>query len=150
MPEDWVTTETIEGWKHTELSPPLASGPRTMSLDKQGSVLLYGSESNDASIFSISDARVMETLPGDGGATNSAAWLDTKAILASSTGSIRGFENGSEIFSFSRHAGEATAVAVHPSGELIASVGVDKSIIFYDLSSSNVASQVFTDSGMLL
>ena len=48
---------------------------------------------------------------------------------------------------FQYHAGAATDVAVHPSGDLMVSVGIDKSYVLYDLHGSKVLTQVFTDSG---
>lgn len=78
-----------------------------------------------------------------------ALWAGNRAILGTSAGAVKIFENDVEISSFSGHAGEVTALALHPSGEILASVGVDKSYIFYDLSSSTQALQMSTDSGMI-
>jgi pre-mRNA-processing factor 19 len=55
--------------------------------------------------------------------------------------------SGAEVASFSSHAGGITALALHPSGEILASVGVDKSYVLYDLSSLKPMSQIFTNSG---
>lgn len=67
-------------------------------------------------------------------------------VLAMSTGAVKVFEDDSEVSNFTGHAGEATSVALHPSGEILASVGVDKSYIFYDLMSSTVATHIYTNS----
>lgn len=56
-------------------------------------------------------------------------------------------ENGSEIASFSDHAGPATGLAMHPSKEILASVGSDKSFVFYDLANLQRATRVYTNSG---
>lgn len=76
-----------------------------------------------------------------------AAWAGNKAVVGSATGTVKVFENGSEVASFASHAGEVTAVAVHATGDIIASVGVDKSYVLYDLSTNTVVTQIFTDSG---
>ena len=59
---------------------------------------------------------------------------------------VKAFENGVEVSSFSGHAGAVTALALHPSGDILASVGVDKNYTFYDLTSSVQVLQISTDS----
>jgi pre-mRNA-processing factor 19 len=49
---------------------------------------------------------------------------------------------------FTSHAGSANGLALHPSGDILASVGVDKSFVFYDLPGGKPVTQVYTDSGM--
>jgi hypothetical protein len=55
---------------------------------------------------------------------------------------------GQSVASFTNHAGAATGLALHPCGDLLVSVGVDKSFVYYDLEKLTVISQVYTDSGM--
>jgi pre-mRNA-processing factor 19 len=81
------------------------------------------------------------------GPVTDATWAGDKAVVSSATGSVKVFENGAEVASFNAHAGEATAVAVHATGDLVASVGVDKSYVLYDLATNKVASQIFSDAG---
>lgn len=88
----------------------------------------------------------MQTLKTDGSVTG-ATWAGEKAVIASATGTVKVFENGSEVASFNVHAGEVTAVAVHATGDIVASVGVDKSYVLYDLTTNTVASQIFTNTG---
>lgn len=52
--------------------------------------------------------------------------------------------------SFGTHAGEVSALALHPSGDVVASVGVDKSYVLYDLTTSAVGTQVYSNSGTCL
>jgi pre-mRNA-processing factor 19 len=82
---------------------------------------------------------------GKGHAT-SAVWAQDRAVIATSTGSVKVFEKDQEISSFSAHAGKANAIALHPSGSIAASVGDDKSYALYDLSSGQVLSHVHTNS----
>lgn len=77
-------------------------------------------------------------------------WAGSKAIVGTSTGKVKIFENGFETGNLSGHAGELTALALHPSGQILASVGVDKSYIFYDLESLVQSVQCGTDSGKIL
>jgi pre-mRNA-processing factor 19 len=58
--------------------------------------------------------------------------------------------SGSEVASFSDHAGPVTGLALHPGGLILASVGSDKSFVFYDLSALRTVFRSFTDSRKLI
>lgn len=73
----------------------------------------------------------------------------TLSVIAKSTGEVAVVDNGQAVASFTSHAGAATGLALHPCGDLLVSVGVDKSFVYYDLAKMTVISQVYTDSGML-
>jgi len=77
-----------------------------------------------------------------------AIWWDSKPVVALANGAIKVFEDGSEIGEFTVHAGAATGLSLHPCGDLLASVGSDKSYVFYDLTSMSQLTRVFTSSGM--
>jgi pre-mRNA-processing factor 19 len=87
-------------------------------------------------------------LKGGGGSISGGVWAGSKAVISTSVGRVKVFEGQEEMASFGAHAGEVSAVALHPSGDMAASVGVDKSYVLYDLSASSVATQVYSDSGM--
>lgn len=97
-------------------------------------------------VYSLPQKTVVQTLKTDGAVTD-ATWAGDKAIVGSATGSVKVFENGSEVASFSAHGGEVTAVTVHPSGDIVASVGVDKSYVLYDLTSNTAITQIWSDAG---
>lgn len=59
----------------------------------------------------------------------------------------KGREEGNQVASLTEHAGAATALSLHPSGEILASVGTDKSIVFYDLVGQKRAARSYTDAG---
>lgn len=67
-------------------------------------------------------------------------------MFATAKGSVKVFESGSEVASFSEHAGPATALSLHPSGDILGSVGSDKSIVFYDLSTNTRVSRSYAES----
>ena len=147
MPGDWATSENIEAFEARKLPNSEVSGSRSISIDTKGNLALLGSSNGSIEVFSLSDTKAIHTYEGDGSAITDAIWSGSRAIVASSTGTIRVFDEDRETSSFTQHAGEATAVAIHPSGHILASVGIDKSIVFYDLSAAVVATQIFTDSG---
>lgn len=115
-------------------------------MDSNGDLALLGGPDGNAGIFSVSENRLVQEF-AVGSPVTSALWAGDKAIVATSAGSVKAFQKDVEVFSFSGHAGEVTDLALHPSGEILASVGVDKSYIFYDLGSSSQVLQISTDSG---
>ena len=125
-------------------SEPLCPATRTFSLNSSGELALIGGTNGLVNVYSLPQSRVLESLKA-GGPVTSAVWAGDKAIVASSTGSVKVFEKGAQLASFSSHAGEVTALAVHATGDIIASVGVDKSYVLYDLSTNSVITQVFSD-----
>jgi WD40 repeat protein len=88
-------------------------------------------------------------LKGGGGSITGGVWAGSRVVLSTSAGRVKIFEGQEEVTSFPAHAGDVNAVALHPSGDMVASVGGDKSYVLYDLTSTAVVSQVYTDSGIL-
>lgn len=146
VPSDWATPEAIESFKPKQKSKALYAGGRTVSLDPSGDLALFGGANGTAGAFSLSQNKVVQKLNVGAPVTDS-IWAGSKAVISTSAGTVKVFENGTEVCSFSGHAGEVTALAVHPSGDMVASVGVDKSYIIYDMVSSIQALQVSTSSG---
>ena len=118
-----------------------------MALDATGETVLLGGSEGLAGVYSIANKQIVQTLKSRSGAITDTLWAGTRAIIATSSGAVQIFENQSEISHFSSHAGEITALALHPSGDILASVGVDQSYVLYDLVSFSPATQIFTNSG---
>ena len=121
------------------------TGARAVSVDANGDLALLGGSDGTTGVFSLSQNKLVQELPV-GSSVTDALWAGSKAIVSTSSGVVKIFENGVELSSFSGHAGAVTALALHPSGDILASVGVDKSYIFYDLTSSIQILQISTDS----
>lgn len=117
-----------------------------MAIDETGDLALLGGSDGIVGVYSVSQKKVVQALKGSGGGVTDAVWAGSKAVVATSNGSVKVFQDGVDIAAFAVHAGEATAVAVHPSGDLVASVGVDKSYVLYDLCTSTTVTQIFSDS----
>jgi pre-mRNA-processing factor 19 len=96
----------------------------------------------------VAQKRVLQALKGGGGPITDAVWAGSRAVVATESGRIKVFEGPKELVTFSSHAGRATGIALHPSGDILASVGDDKSYILYDLDPMTTVTQVYTDSGM--
>ena len=149
VPEDWADTEVIETFKPRKIEAPAPLGSRFLTLDQSGQLVLLGGSGSTAEVFSLSKKEVVRTLEAGGGTITDGLWAGDRVVVSTTLGAVNIFEKDSTIASFPGHAGGVTAIALHPSGEILASVGVDKSFIFYELSSSSIATQVYTDSGTL-
>jgi len=107
---------------------------------------LLGGIDGVAGIYSLREKRMVVSLKGGGGSITDTVWIGDKAAIATSAGAVKIFEGGVELASFNSHAGEATALAAHPTGDILASVGVDKSYVLYDLTTTSIITQIYSDS----
>ena len=139
----------MKAFKPIEKSKALYPGAKCLAVDLSGDLALTGGDSSVAGIYCASKNSVIQELNVGSGAVTDAVWAGTRAVVSTTSGFIKLYEDGSEIASFSGHSGEVTALAVHPSGDILASVGIDKSYILYDSSSLTQVVQVYTDSGKL-
>ncbi|WEW61106.1 WD domain-containing protein [Emydomyces testavorans] len=148
IPEDWASSEVIQQFKPIATSESLYPGGDALSLNASGELALVGGVDGIAGVYSLSEKSIVAALKGGGGAITDTMWVSDKAVISTSSGAVKVFENGSEVAGFNSHAGEVTALASHPTGDIIASVGVDKSYVLYDLSNSTVIAQIFSDSAL--
>lgn len=110
--------------------------------------MLLGGADGTASVYSISQEQVVQSLECGSGAVVDGTWYGNKPVVSLSTGAVKVFDNGKELMDFSKHAGAAITLAMHPCGDILASVGADKSFIFYDLHASKPVTQQFSEAGM--
>jgi pre-mRNA-processing factor 19 len=148
VPADWVTSETITAFENSELGAAALPGSHALAVDSSGDLALFEGSEGSAVIYSISKKQAVHTLVFGKGHITDAIWWDTRPVVSTSTGAVKIFEGEKEIKSFAVHAGSATGLALHPTGDLLASVGSDKSYVVYDLVSMAQVTQVFTDSGL--
>lgn len=114
------------------------------SLDLQAGQAALGGLDGQAAIYSI-DQDKLESQVSVGEPVTDTLWAGDKLVFATSQGALKVFEAGSQVASFSEHAGPATALSSHPGGSILASVGADKSVVFYDLASSKRVSRAYVD-----
>lgn len=142
VPSGWASSEEIATFA-PQTSEPLPV-PQTSSLDIEAGYAAVGGLKGDAAIFSIASGKMERNLKIDEPITDT-VWHGSKIIFATSKGSVKVIENGNEVASFSEHAGAATALSLHPGGSLLASVGTDKSFVFYDLTALKRATRVYSN-----
>jgi len=114
-------------------------------LDEAGQLVILGGSDGIAGVYSIPENTVQQSFKV-GSAVTSAVWYGSQPVVSTSSGSVKVF--GDNETTFKSHAGSANGLALHPCGEILASVGVDKSFVFYDLVGKKAVTQVYTDSGM--
>ncbi|OJJ51081.1 hypothetical protein ASPZODRAFT_316753 [Penicilliopsis zonata CBS 506.65] len=148
VPEGWATSDIISTYQSTATSEPLYPGSKALAVNASGELALVGGSDGVVGVYSLAQNSVVQTLKA-GGPVTDAVWAGDKAVVATSKGAVKVFENGSEVASFNSHAGEAAALAVHATGDIIASVGVDKSYVLYDLTTGSVLTQIFSDASLL-
>ena len=130
-----------------EASEPLYTGVHHIAVNTSGDLALVGGTESTVGIYSLPENKLVQEIPVDCSVTD-VCWAGSAVVAATSKGQIRIFEDGAEHSNFLAHAGSANAIALHPSRSILASVGSDKTYVFYDLSKSTKALQVATDSGM--
>jgi pre-mRNA-processing factor 19 len=120
-------------------------GSSSIAVDASGEHAIVGGSDGIAGIYSLPDDKILTVLKVGGGAITDAVWYGSQPVVATSSGAIKVFENGDEAAAFTSHAGAVHALAMHPSGEILASVGADKSFVFYDLVGKKPATQIYTE-----
>jgi pre-mRNA-processing factor 19 len=119
--------------------------PQATSLALEGTYAAVAGLQGEATIYSTESDKLERSLPVNEPITD-AIWTGATLMFSTSKGSVKVFRNGSQVASLTEHAGPATALGLHPSGEILASVGSDKGIVFYDLSSYRRVSRTYTNS----
>lgn len=147
MPKDWATSEAIESYDVVSTSELLYPGSKSIAVDESGEHAVVGGVDGVAGIYSLPDNKILAVLKVGTGAITDTVWYGSSPVIATSSGTIKVFTDGNESAVFTSHAGAANALAMHPTGEILASVGADKSFVFYDLIGSKQVMQVNTDSG---
>ncbi|PHH87503.1 hypothetical protein CDD83_8760 [Cordyceps sp. RAO-2017] len=142
VPDGWVTAEEISAFEtRASNSLPLS---RATCFDLEGDYAALGGPEGEAAIYSLQADATERQMP-IGQPVTDTLWAGSKLIFATSQGAVKVFEGGDEVASTTEHAGAATALSSHPGGEILASVGVDKSVIFYETGSMKRVGRVFTD-----
>jgi pre-mRNA-processing factor 19 len=125
-------------------SEPLYPGSSAVSLDASGNLALFGGSDGVAGVFSTAEQKVVQVLQA-GSPVTATVWWGSRAVVATAAGTIKVFENGSEIAQMGSHAGAVTSLSLHPSGAMLASGGADKRVAYYDLSTFQTVSQIYTE-----
>lgn len=145
MPKEWADSELIEKFGVATTSKALYPGATSLAVDKAGQLVIVGGSDGVAGVFSIPENKVEQSFKA-GSAVTDAVWYNSQPVVSTASGAVKVF--GDKETTFTSHAGSANGLALHPCGDILASVGVDKSFVFYDLAGGKAVTQVYTDSGI--
>ncbi|KAF1815735.1 Prp19-domain-containing protein [Eremomyces bilateralis CBS 781.70] len=119
---------------------------RRLAVDETGQLVLAAG-GKGAGVFSVAEDSVVQTLDVGGVGVTDGLWVESRPVVGLTNGSVVVFNGeGEATATFKSHAGPAMAVTAHPSGEILISVGVDKSYVVYDLPGNKVVLQNYTES----
>lgn len=145
IPEGWVTSDGVSAFD-VEATNSLPV-PQATSLDVESTTAALGGLKGDVSTYSI-DSDKLERHLSAGEPVTATLSTASSLICATAQGSVKVFEGENLTAEAAEHSGAATALSLHPGGRVLASVGSDKSITFYDSASLKRISRAYTDSGM--
>ncbi|KAK6384632.1 hypothetical protein LTS17_002195 [Exophiala oligosperma] len=149
VPEEWATAESISAYVPLSSSEPICTGGGTvLAVHESGDLAIVAGRDADATVFSLSQNRPLQLLNGGSGSITSGLWAQDKAVIATSTGTVKVFEAEEEVASFSTHGGSVNGIALHASGSILASVGDDKTYTLYDLEENQKLTQIQSDSAL--
>ena len=150
VPEGWATGDAIANYDVTSKADTQFTGVKSLAGDPSGDFFVCGDSDGTVGIYDLKAGAFTTRSNLGAGGINHGAWANDRAVVATTTGAVVVTQEGAVKAKFQQHAGAASAVAAHPSGDILASVGEDKSFILYDLHSARVLTQVFADTGELL
>lgn len=148
VPEGWASAANIATFQPTSQLEPEISDARFLALDKTGDQALMGGAEGNALVVSLSQQRIVQKLPNADAPITCGTWAGSRPTIATDGGKVMFLQDDNSVASLHAHVGKVTSLAIHPSGDILASVGTDKSYVLYDVEASEVLTQVFTDSGM--
>ena len=148
VPEEWATGDDISSYAPKVTSKPFFKGGTSVAVLESGDLALVGSVEGAAGVYSVSQNKMVQTLSSGGGSVTDTLWAGDRPVISSTTGKITVFSphSDTELITFDTHAASVTAIALHPSGDLLASVGEDKSYALYDLENLRPLTQVPSES----
>ena len=149
VPEDWASSDAIATYDVKSTADTQFTGAKTLAVDDTGDSFLCGDSDGDIGVYDLKQNAFTTRSNVGAGAITGGAWAHDRPVVSTSSGAVVVTQGGSVQAKFHQHAGAATDVAVHPCGDLVASVGIDKSYVLYDLYASKVLTQIFTDTGKL-
>ncbi|EMC98384.1 hypothetical protein BAUCODRAFT_32416 [Baudoinia panamericana UAMH 10762] len=145
VPEEWATGDAIATYDVKSTADTQFTGAKSLAVDETGDFFLCGDSDGAIGVYDLKQGAFTTRSNLGSGAVLHGAWANDKPVVATASGAVVVSQEGTVQAKFHQHAGAATAVAVHPSHDLLASVGIDKSFVMYDLQHSKVLTQVFSD-----
>ena len=148
VPADWTTGDAVATYDTKSTADTQFTGAKKLAVDATGDFFLCGDSDGDIGVYDLKSSSFTTRSNIGAGGVLGGAWAQDKAVVCTTSGAVVVTSGGSVQAKFQQHAGAATAVAAHPCGDIVASCGIDKSYVLYDLHESKVLTQIYTDSGL--
>lgn len=148
VPAEWATSDTLSLFKPTKTIKTSCVDASFLSVNKSSNSAVTGSVSNGAYIISSTDGSVATVVADE--PVTAGVWTSSGIAVGTSRGKVALYENGQRVASLGSHASDVTGLAVHASGEILASCSSDKTYALYDLEQKQDLTQVQTSSGKFI
>ncbi|KAH7361515.1 cell cycle control protein cwf8 [Plectosphaerella cucumerina] len=145
VPEGWATAEDVSALE--TIASTTLPVPQPTSLALEGGYAAIAGPEGNAAIYSVEADKLERHVPVGAPVTDT-VWAGGKLIFSTTQGTVKVFERGDEVAAVSENSGAVTALSVHPLGDLVAFVGLDKSIVLFDLTSLKRVSRTYNDSSL--
>jgi pre-mRNA-processing factor 19 len=143
VPEGWATAEDVSALE--TIASTTLPVPQPTSLALEGGYAAIAGPEGNAAIYSVEADKLERHVPVGAPVTDT-VWAGGKLIFSTTQGTVKVFERGDEVAAVSENSGAVTALSVHPLGDLVAFVGLDKSIVLFDLTTLKRVSRTYNDS----
>ncbi|TKX24890.1 pre-mRNA-processing factor 19 [Elsinoe australis] len=148
VPEDWATPDLVQSFDAVQTTDAIAPGSTFLAVDASADLVLVGAADSTAVVYSVSQNKALYSVKCGGGSVLAGTWWGERTVVALSTGEIKIFEQSKEVATLSKHAGAVTSVSLHPCGDILASIGADKSFVLYDLQKLAPLTQQYVGKGL--
>jgi pre-mRNA-processing factor 19 len=142
-PANWTSADQITHFDLAKTTDSLYPGSSTIAMH-EADLVLSGAADGTASVYALAQGKVMQSFSA-GSAVTASAWWGDRAVVGTSAGAVKVFEEGKEVAQVGSHAGAVTSISVHPSKKMVATAGADKRFAVHDLSTFQTVSQVYVD-----
>ncbi|KAI1174129.1 WD40-repeat-containing domain protein [Nemania sp. FL0916] len=145
VPDGWISADDVATFAVTSSNSLPVVQPTTLA--SEGGYGAVAGLEGEVAIYSA-EADKLERSFTVGEPVTDSIWDGSRIFFSTTKGSVKVFESGNELATFTDHAGPATGLAMHPSKAILASVGADKSFVFYELDNLQRAMRVYTNSAL--
>lgn len=147
VPAEWATADNISLFKPvTSLDTPCAE--RTfLDVRKSDNTALIGGKRGGAYTVQPSNGS-LNAVVSEAESVTAGVWVGSRIAIATANGKVKIVEDGQEVASFGAHSASVSDLALHPSGDILASVSSDGTYALYDVESNRLLTQVQASSGM--
>ena len=130
MPKGWASHDDIASLQQLQQTHTSVSDSTSLAVANDYAAI--GGKAGEVALYSLSAGQVERSIQV-GGAVTATIWAGEKLVLSTDKGAVKVYAKGSEIASFTEHDRPVAGLAVHPGGLILASVGLDRDLVFYDI-----------------